>query len=317
MRLMSTITGIGKRLLLLTLLLADLFLISCKENQHQTAPSYQRPLVGVTTVHTENVMVAENFPAITTYLDTTDICAPISGYLINVNIRKGDRVNKGRVIAVLETKEHRAINLDTNLSTNEIKEYGVVKITSPAEGIIVDMAHQQGDYLMEGTPVCAFTKKTDFYLKVLIPHTYQSKIKPGDRLLVSFPDSATFPGFEGRIVQFLHDVDPVSQAEQVLVKPLTDVNLPANMNLQVKLVIQFQQDAQMVPKSTLLSNEKLTEFWVMQLINDSVAVRINVVPGIQTEDSIQIVKPVFPANTKLLTEGNYGLPDSVIVSIKK
>ncbi|HET6991155.1 MAG TPA: RND transporter, partial [Bacteroidia bacterium] len=72
----------------------------------------------------------------------------------------------------------------------------------------------------------------------------------------------------------------------------------------------------LIPKAALLSNETQTEFWVMKLINDSTAVKVDVKLGIQSEDQSEIVDPAFTDKDRILLTGNYGIPDTAKVSIQ-
>ena len=67
----------------------------------------------------------------------------------------------------------------------------------------------------------------------------------------------------------------------------------------------------------ILADEVMKNFWVMKLVNDSVAVKIPVETGINGTDSIEVVSPVFGATDRILTSGNYGLGDTAIVRIIK
>jgi hypothetical protein len=66
-----------------------------------------------------------------------------------------------------------------------------------------------------------------------------------------------------------------------------------------------------------MSDETESNFWVMHLINDSTAVRVNIVKGIEANSSIEILSPKFSAGDKILLTGGYGLPDTALVEIEK
>jgi uncharacterized NAD(P)/FAD-binding protein YdhS len=72
-----------------------------------------------------------------------------------------------------------------------------------------------------------------------------------------------------------------------------------------------------LPKSAVLANETQTEFWVMKLINDTLAVKVPVTKGIETTDRIEIISPQFAAQDRIVITGNYGLSDTAKVKIVK
>jgi len=78
-----------------------------------------------------------------------------------------------------------------------------------------------------------------------------------------------------------------------------------------------QSSKQILPKSAVLSDEMMTEFWVMKLINDSTAVKIPVTIGNKNNEKIEILSPQFNTNDRIISVGAYGLPDTALIAIVK
>jgi hypothetical protein len=72
-----------------------------------------------------------------------------------------------------------------------------------------------------------------------------------------------------------------------------------------------------LPKSCILTDETMQNFWVMKLINDSIAVKVPITTGISEEQYVQITRPVFNVSDLFLTSGNYGLRDTAYVKVLK
>jgi hypothetical protein len=53
----------------------------------------------------------------------------------------------------------------------------------------------------------------------------------------------------------------------------------------------------------------------MEMIDSATAVKVPVTKGIETNDRIEILKPQFSVNDKILLTGNYGLPDTAKVRV--
>ena len=66
-----------------------------------------------------------------------------------------------------------------------------------------------------------------------------------------------------------------------------------------------------------MTNETQSEFWVMKIIDSNLAVKINVVRGIENDSIVEISSPDLHIDDLLISEGAYGLSDSTIVKIKK
>jgi len=65
----------------------------------------------------------------------------------------------------------------------------------------------------------------------------------------------------------------------------------------------------------VLRNEEQTEFWIMKLLNDSVAVKTDIKKGIENNDSIQVVEPTLNDGDRIILTGNYGLSDTAKIKV--
>jgi hypothetical protein len=72
-----------------------------------------------------------------------------------------------------------------------------------------------------------------------------------------------------------------------------------------------------LPKSAVVTNETESEFWVMKLLNDSTAVKLDIKKGIESDSLVQVKYPVLSLNDRFITQGAYSLPDTVKIVIKK
>jgi hypothetical protein len=55
----------------------------------------------------------------------------------------------------------------------------------------------------------------------------------------------------------------------------------------------------------------------MQLINDSIAIKVPIKKGIELSDKVEILQPVFGSSDRILLTGNYGLSDTAKVTIQQ
>jgi hypothetical protein len=53
------------------------------------------------------------------------------------------------------------------------------------------------------------------------------------------------------------------------------------------------------------------------MINDSMAVKVPVQKGLESDTSVQIISPRFSDTDKILVSGNYGLADTAFVKIER
>jgi len=53
------------------------------------------------------------------------------------------------------------------------------------------------------------------------------------------------------------------------------------------------------------------------MINSNTAIRVDIKKGIEKNDRVQIIKPLFTERDRIITTGNYGLADTAKVSVQK
>jgi hypothetical protein len=66
-----------------------------------------------------------------------------------------------------------------------------------------------------------------------------------------------------------------------------------------------------------MTNETQTEFWVMKVVNNKLALKVLVQKGIENTNFVEITNSGLNANDLIISEGAYGLNDSSIVRIAK
>ncbi len=315
---MHSIIGTGKRRIIQTVGAFVFFtvVLGCNSSvkQEQGDSSTPATSVKITGITIRSMSQKEQFPATVVYLNKSNINAPLSGYLTNIYVKTGDYVKGGSPLFRLETKEHAVIKRDSTLQKTGIGKLGIFTRNAPTSGYIAMVMHQQGDFVQEGATICSFTRDDQMYVKVFLPITMQEHLRPGSSCQIILPDQSTV---QGTVIRLLNELDPASQSLQVLVKPKQNKTFSENMNLQVVFTLRKVDNSQVVPVSAILSDEKLDQFWVMKMINDSTAVKVPVKIGIKQDDIMQIDSPRFETNVKLITEGNYGLSDTAKVKVVK
>ncbi len=126
------------------------------------------------------------------------------------------------------------------------------------------------------------------------------------------PDSTVVQGY---VQSALPSVDSVAQTQRFIIKVNTNKLIPENLVAKVDLVKVAKSNTTTLPKGAVLSNEEQTEFWIMQLINDSTAVKVPVQKGIEKNDQVEILSPPMNDSANILLTGNYGLEDTAKVKV--
>jgi len=284
-----------------------------KKTEVETTVTPKTDVVVVTTDR-ENLndtifLIASSF-----YNNKTIVIAPISGYLSEVNITNGINVNINRKVFEIITKEFNALKTSKDILDSLYigKRTGKIEIFAPSSGQISDLTTLQGQYVQEGSALCSIIDMSSLLFKLYVPLQYNSDIQAGTRCTLLMPDGETI---SGSVKNMMAKTELNSQTEAYILKPSAGTKLPEGVNVKAYIVKQKKYDSQVLPKSAVLSNETLTEYWVMKLINDSTTVKVPVKIGIANQNIVEIKEPLFSPEDRIITTGNYGLPDTALVNI--
>ncbi len=297
-----------KKILFLSFILLMISsLQSCKD---KSAPQENKQAkVQIKTTHISEAYLADyiDFSGRTIYLNKNSILAPITGYITQVNVNPGDRVEKGQILFKMQSEE--AYALKASPSGNE--DYGMITIKAPANGTINQLnVFKKAVYIDRGSSLCSLAETGSLYVQAAVPFEFSSLVKLGQKCELILPDQTVY---YSRFSKLLPQMNEQSQTLKVLAAIKTELALPEKMIVKVRVDQGKKEKMQVVPKSCLMTDALMTDYWVMKLINDTTAVQIPVKIGTQTHTQVQITSPIFNPNDLIISEGAYGLADTVFV----
>jgi multidrug efflux pump subunit AcrA (membrane-fusion protein) len=306
-----------KFLNILLLFLVACTIQSCKSNNAESADedvAEGDAITPVTITHPthDNINETVELNATSAFTLKTFIKSNAVGYLETSDIQLGQYVSKGQTLFTIKTKESVALgntinNLDTSLHFE-----GTIKIKSPASGYVTQLTYTAGNYVQDGEQLAEITDKSSFAFLLDLPYELKPYLSLHQSLQLHLSDSTILTGY---VESELPTVDSVAQTQRYIIKAKTDKLIPENLVAKVQLIKQQIVNATLLPKSALLSNEEQTEFWIMKLLNDSVAVKTDIQKGIETNGNIQVIQPRLGDSDRIILTGNYGLSDTAKISI--
>lgn len=286
---------------------------SATSETQEDVPSPVTP-VKVTSVSDSSLADYVDISAVSAYLEKSFVKANINGYVENVNVKTGQQVGRGQQLFSLVTKEARSIGNTVNKLDPSFKFSGVSIIKADAPGIIVHVNHQKGDYLQDGEAMATISNRNSLVFLLDLPYELNQIINNNKTLNVILPDGVKLSGI---VSGTMPSVDSLAQTQRYIIKINASKNIPEGLIAKVRLEKVAHPQAQVLPKSAILSNETEDEFWVMKLINDSTAVKVEIEKGIESANTIEVLKPKFLKTDKIVSSGNYGLADTAKVKIQK
>lgn len=301
----------GASYFLYVLLLAGL-ISSCK-NTVKTSEEEVNVITPVTIVPVEYKSFSStvDMPAIATYMNKSIIRATTTGVIESVLTNQGESIGKGQLLFTIRTREAMALDSKTQTDTT-LKLAGLIKISAHQEGVINTISYQKGDFVQEGDEMAVISDQNSLVFILDIPFELDKYIEKNKNCIIVLPDNTAI---KGRITNKLADMDVTSQTIRYVVKPSSTEKIPGNLIANINLIKSTKEKAIVLPKEAVLGNETETEFWVMKLINDSIAVKTIVNKGFESNNEVEIIKPEFLATDRIILTGNYGLPDTAKVKI--
>ncbi len=301
-------------------ILGALVAMSCLSACHSSEPTEEAdnpsPVtpVQITTPKDSSLSEYVELSAVSAYLEKSFVKANINGYVQRASAKTGQQVGSGTLLFTLITKEARSIGNTVNKLDPGFKFSGVSNIRSGQAGTIVQVNHQNGDYVQDGEALATVSNRNSLVFLLDLPYELNQIISQNKTLEVLLPDGTKLPG---SVSGTMPSVDSLAQTQRYIIKVPTGKDIPQGLIARVRLTKLSHAQAQVLPKSAVLSNETEDEFWVMKMINDSTAIKVKVKKGIESGSLIEVLEPRFSVTDRIIKTGNYGIADTAKVKIQQ
>ncbi|WP_293304470.1 efflux RND transporter periplasmic adaptor subunit [Pedobacter sp. UBA5917] len=270
--------------------------------------------VQITTVSDSSLAETVELSAVSAYLEKSFVKANINGYVESAQAVIGKQVGSHQLLFSLITKEAKSIGNSVNKLDAGFKFSGISNIRADQAGTIVQVNHQKGDYVQDGEALATISNRNSLVFLLDLPYEYNQLINQNRTLDILLPDGTKIAG---SVSGTMPSVDSAAQTQRYILKVAAGKDIPEGLIAKVRLTKIKHSQAQVLPKSAVLANETEDQFWVMKLINDSTAVKVNVKKGIENHNSIEVLEPKFAKTDRIVTSGNYGIADTAKVKIQK
>ena len=290
-------------------------LIGCNNSASVATEEILQVSTPVTVVTIENTPISEmiSFNAVSLYQRKNIVKSTINGYIEKSFVNQGDIIQEGKPLYAIKSKEGEALSQFSSKDSS-FAFSGKVTIAAPVAGIVVEAIKQTNDYVSDGEQLCVIAEQNSFVFLLNVPFEQNRYAASGIKCTILLPDSTIL---NGTISGKLLSVEPVSQTQSYIVKALNSAILPENLSVIVEIIKSSKENAQVIDKTSVLSDETMENYWVMKLINDTTAIKVTVKTGITSGNKIEILSPSFTQLDRLINTGNYGLSDTAFVNINQ
>ncbi len=289
---------------------------ACKASKHAPEAEVAEPRTPVTVETISNVQLAQylELNATSSYLQKWIVRSNATGYLHTANATLNKFVNSKQILFTVKTKEAQSIGNSINILDKSFKFSGINNIAANVSGFISQVDHQSGDYVLDGDQLAVITDTKSFVFLMDMPYELRPYVINKKQLQMMLPDGELLMA---SVAGTLPSMDPSSQTQRIILKVNSKHALPENLIAKVRIVKSFSASGNSLPKAAVLTNETQTQFWIMKMLNDSIAAKVLIKKGIESDGRIEIIAPVLLPTDKVLITGNYGLNDTAKVQIVK
>jgi multidrug efflux pump subunit AcrA (membrane-fusion protein) len=290
----------------------SLFLVSCgiQETNYQKIIEGTPVTIGYPKISDINEYITLN--ANTIFIKKEIVKASFQGFIEKVYKNIGDKITEGDLLFELRTKDFIG-DKNSYLNVNDSLFKGLIQLRSKSNGVLTELIFNTGEFVSEGEQVAVISNPSSLRINLNVPYQYTDKLNLNTSCEIILPNGKTVTAVIQKIIP---QVDPNTQTQSYILAMLKPEYLPENLNVSAQIPISIAKNSMVLPQSAILSNETLDQFWIMKLLNDSTAIRVDIEKGIENNNYVQIVKPQLNTSDKIIFDGGFGLADTSKIIIK-
>ncbi len=303
------------------------------------------------TVHTGKAVEAIYATAIVEPVDWAAIAPVTTGRITTVNVKEGDLVKKGGVLAKLddttvqaELEEARARQTYLEKEMDRVEKllekghasqqkYDEIKsdleqiqahirmheqqayqlsLLAPIDGTVLWRDVELGEVKQAGEPLFWVGKPRPLRLEAEVDEEDIPKVKSGQKALI------TADAFEGRVLEGVVNWispkgDPVNKSYRVYVSLPDETPLMIGMTVETNIIVQEKGNTMLVPTDTVIEGPAV---WLVVAQGEQmIARKVSVKTGIVGENNIEILSGLAEGDRIILPPFN-GLKDGAEIQIK-
>jgi membrane fusion protein (multidrug efflux system) len=316
---------------------------SCGNNENpQTQETKKAPpkLVKVTEAKLKTLQEALEITGSTEPENTANIISTVEGKITELNVREGDIVEEGQIVArispmlredVVTATRIKVEALEEEIKNNgnnkELKEklkeakenyefaldqYKEISIVSPANGIVSKRYVDLGDMISARAQILEITSSNKFIINLTVAETDLKKLKAGQKANLNL-DACPDKKFTGTITRIYPEIDPLTRNGIVEVKLANPCpNVKSGMFVRASFITNVYKDILTVPQEAIIT--KMDKKNVFIVDENMKAKSVEVQTGFETKDDVEIISVLKPWH-KVVIEGQQALKNGTEVKI--
>ncbi len=288
--------------------------------------------VRVAPVRRQTLSVRVSGPGTTTALQVVPLRAPFAGTLTNLLVQDGDRVAAGQVVGHLVSRDsiaalegarsmlrsartaHERSDAERALAIAERSQVATA-LRAPEAGVVVSHQAGPGALVSQDQDVLTIAATGSIVFVARMDQSALSRVRPGEAASVEIP--AMHASIPGRV----HSLLPLANATEYSAPVRIDFTSAARPTAPglfgtASIVVAEVPDAQVVPAAAALRDDVTGVTRIAAVRPGDVAHWVDVKTGVTDAGAVQIVSPVLPPGTRVITSGLVGLPEGAHVQVQ-
>lgn len=296
-------------------------------------PDKTKVPVKVAVVDRQSLDVIVKAPGETRALHTDRIRAPFAARLAVLKVTDGDRVSKGQVLAVIVSRDSEAAlagarqmlaaakspaSLADARRAVALAKQGLVKqvVRSPTNGMVLSHNAETGDYVDANEVLVSIAETATVYFRAQVSQSDAAHLRPGQQASIEVPALGAKP-----LSAVVKGLLPVASSGDFTAPVRLDLvssrgNLPVGLFGTARIIVAHHDNAMVVPVKAVLQND-VTGVNRMAIVGkQDHAHWLDVVTGVRDGNRLEIVHPAIPDGTRVITDGQVGLPEGAGIVVQ-
>lgn len=253
------------------ILFALLVLTSCAERGEVER---EAPVVGVLEVGRGKIAKGLYFTGTIRAKDEVELHSKVSGKVCQKLVKKGDYVNRGEVLFLIERDEVGY-------------KFQKVKVEAPISGRVSSIYVDIGSKVYPKTPLAHLQDDSTVKVRIWVGQKDYTLISEGQRAIIKLPQ---YPEetFEGVVSEISPSFDPLTHSALVEIEvPNPQSRFKPGMFANVEVIVEGKENAILIPFDAILKDE-VGEY--VYLIQDGVAYKRYIRTGIRSKGMVEVLE---------------------------
>lgn len=300
------------------LLLGSVLIYSCQKSETPQTDAPE-PVIHIKTAPVTRMDVVDTIKIYgqVKLRQEAQLASQFDGRLTDFNLLLGDAVIKGQKIGQVIPAQREALlqvmnRIDANLRPMLEQQIKSIPLTSPIDGVVLDVQHHSGDVLQKGEPIVQIGDLLHLDVYGDLPVGYIPVLKKLKKIQVSFMNYPHPPLW----LKIEAIGGSVAEAKQTVPVRLgldnPDAAFRPGMLVQLRFPGKIHQAALVIPRESLLEEEGIYSVFVLK---DQRVEKRTIVPGIMLDGMIEVLSGLQDGE-QLAAQKAYSLTDGVKVVVE-